>query len=179
MTGLMNKCGFAKLAELLQKLIDVTILNSPIDYTAKFDLIIASLQAIDANTDGLEASLNSIDTSNTAIQTNTANAVTELQNVLTQVTAINANTDDVEDLLKDILEELKNPTNSPLHATKLDTVCAVIGGSGDPEPVTPLGWYDETGKHIKNSFSDANLKPYDESDVEIVDDCECKCKECP
>ena len=59
MTGLMNKCGFAKLAELLQKLIDVTILNSPIDYTAKFDLIIASLQAIDANTDGLEASLSS------------------------------------------------------------------------------------------------------------------------
>ena len=177
--GIINqlRCGFKTLAELLKKLIDVTSANSPIDYTAKFDAMITQLIAINANTDDVEAILKNIDTSNTNIETNTSKIVDELTDVITKLTAIDENTDDVEGLLKDILEELKNPTNSPLHATNLGSVCAVVSG-GEPQIMTTLAWYDELSKHIKNSFSDAYAKPYPESDVEIVDDCKCKCKEC-
>lgn len=82
-----------------------------IDYTSVINNILSQLQDIDQNTDGVELTISSIDTSNASIVNNTQTIIQEVQNAVQELQEVDANTDQVEQQLIDILNAL--PNNPP------------------------------------------------------------------
>ena len=97
----------------LDTLIAETIANRPIDYNVKFDSIIAELQSIDGNTDGVEAELAAIlaDMQNLDREDDTqalADILARLGDVVDAVNAIEFDTAPVEVLLQSVIDEISD-----------------------------------------------------------------------
>ena len=171
-------CLGTQISEKLDEVIAALGGPAPIDYTALLNDIIAELQDIDANTDTVEASLTSIDTSNAAIEVNTGQTVTELQSILTEVQAVNANTDNVETLLQDIITELQLPDPEPSQAIVMDSSCITVDG-GTAEFATPVVIFNQiTGLFTSKTWFDSVGDEITGVVVE-TDPCDCECEPCP
>lgn len=156
----------AKLDELIAAVTDAA---SP-DYTDLFNTIIASLQNLEANTDGIEASLTNIDTS-------TASALIELQNILVEVSAINENTDQVEELLQAIIDSLSAILNKEVFQFDSQAdVCASVDGVATY--VTPVVQYNTTTGAEVDVFYRDRLGVRITGVVVAADPCDCKCADC-
>lgn len=95
-----DKCLYEKMCEL----IDAVNNNTPIDYTSILNGILAATQAVDANTDTVEALLATINTTLGTLDsdddgTALASILTSINNAITELQAIDANTDTLEALL--------------------------------------------------------------------------------
>ncbi len=170
-------CLATDLSAKLDEVIAAVGGNAPIDYTALFNQVISELQDIDANTDGVEATLTAINGDTTAITTNTANTVTELQNVITELQDIDANTDNVEQLLTDILNALLAPDPEPTQALQLPDTCVTVDGA-DAQFATPVVLFNQiTGAFTGKVWLD---KAGDEiaGVVAETDPCDCDCVDC-
>lgn len=101
--------------------------------------VLASVQAVDANTDTIEASLTSqitelqslnatdfaSEATLAAAKTVLDNALTQLQSILTEIQAVNANTDNVEALLQQIVDLIPIPGENANKSTVAQSTSSV------------------------------------------------------
>ncbi len=141
-----------------------------VDYTALLTEIKDQVISINANTDTVEALL---DTSNV----NTAETVTKLTAAITELQAINTNTTQQEKLLSDLLVEIRKLATVPVP---MGMACVSISG-GAAQTADVIALYNEEGAHLATDFAvveNGTLTFYTEADVDILNECDCNCVEC-
>ena len=84
----------------------------------------------------------------------------------------------IVDKLIQILEQLKSPSLSTLHPTLLGQRCAKVIGQDEPLILTVIVFHNDDGAQMLRKFQNPDGVNVPQDQVTLVDDCDCKCKEC-